>query len=559
MNDRQYYRAYLNLQKKHEKTSYKIALNGLQKIFKKASAEYLSSPNTPIELLVKEGEHLDFISKIYDNIGIEFAKLVDAHLFKNFKSVKPQYQTKSDQYPLTPDATNKINLWKTEFVRFTQSAECAKKVVGVTKTTKQQIRAVMEKAVAEKLSHKQTAKLILAEVDSITTKQRALTIARTENAVGSNKGAYFSAKSSGLVLYKKWIARAVDSKTRDAHIGMLDTQPIPIDALFTVGGESMAYPCDGSKGASASNICNCRCIVAFVPAKDVVDVNVNKPIKPKVVKPKPVKERLDFSKPLLIDFEDLSTFRPAKTIDEAVEFAKNNISRHVNYTWVKDVDVANRINELAHTLGKEYNLNQLRELGNTVRGKGAQMSANFQTLNISNRTFASNSSIAKHVKNRDDLKAVYIENMQLLKAKYELTKDWMLYERLRKYEQKAKFVNGWTIQYKNEKYLEEVLTHEYGHIIHDQLMGGINGLRYVDDRRRAIDNYISKAQELQKLHISNFQKARANGDIYKISEYGSTNQAEFFAESFVMYRNNDASLPIYIKEFFEKVKELSKL
>jgi len=561
MNDKQYYRAYLLLQKKHEKLSYRIVLKGLKRQFEYASDEYLAQPNTPINLLVRESDTLNFINAIYQSIGVEMALLVDRSLDK-YKSFKPEYQTKAARKPKEYIPTNqnpKINIWKDEFIRLSQTKEIADKVSKVNETTKQQIRQIVQRGVEEKLSHKQIAKLILDETDSIKTKQRALTIARTENAVGSNKGAVYAAKTSGLVLYKKWIARSVDGKTRDAHLGMVDSAAIPIDGLFTVGGESMAHPCDGSNGAGASNIVNCRCIISFIPASQVVGKGVNKPKTIKPPTPKQVQPQLDFTKPLPLDLDDINVFKPAKTMSEATAFAEAHLTKSVDHSWLKDIDIANRINKLAFDLKNEYQLNRLREFGTKVRSKSALMSANFQTLNMRHSLWKSENMMARHYASSQAQKKIFQSNLELIRKKYAETKDFIWYERLKKYEKKALFINGWTVEYGAETMLENTMIHEYGHIIQDQLLGGLNGVRYMDEVRRANRFYMTRAEQLQAEHLSNYRMAMRNGDIYKISEYGASNQAEFFAESFVMYRNNDVNLPIYMKEFFEKLKELNKL
>jgi hypothetical protein len=277
MNEKQYYRAYSTLIKKHERLSYQIVLCGFKGIYAKAANEYLNNPSIPIELLVSEDDTLQILTDIYNSVGMAAASMVFSSLPKQ-KSHNLILHTKArkpSQYKPTPEPPlDHINYWKQEFLRFTQSKDCAKKVSGITKTTKEQIRKVIEQSINEQLSHKQTAKLILEKATAIDTKKRALLIARTENAVGSNLGAMYAAKSSGLILYKKWIARSGDNRTRDAHVGMIDSKPIPIDDLFLVGGEKMSHPGDSSH-ASASNICNCRCIISFVPASEVLNFFIN--------------------------------------------------------------------------------------------------------------------------------------------------------------------------------------------------------------------------------------------------------------------------------------------
>jgi len=276
MNEKQYYKAYSALIKKHERLSYKIVLKGFRAIYENASKEYLANPSIPIDLLVNEADTLKILTDIYFSVGMATASMVTASLPKQKQSalVLETKARKPKQYQQTPDQNDRVNYWKQEFLRFTQSKDCARKVSGITKTTIEQIRKVILQSVQEQLSHKQTAKLLLEQADGIDTKKRALLIARTENAVGSNLGAMASAKSSGLVLYKKWICRTGDGRTRDSHAGMVDTAPIPLDQAFIVGGVKMMQPGDSSLGAKANNICNCRCCVGFIPASEVVQQGI---------------------------------------------------------------------------------------------------------------------------------------------------------------------------------------------------------------------------------------------------------------------------------------------
>ena len=54
----------------------------------------------------------------------------------------------------------------------------------------------------------------------------------------------------------------LDGKQRDAH-DEADSQQQPLGLPFLVGGELLKYPGDTSLGASAGNICNCRCSVQY--------------------------------------------------------------------------------------------------------------------------------------------------------------------------------------------------------------------------------------------------------------------------------------------------------
>lgn len=51
-----------------------------------------------------------------------------------------------------------------------------------------------------------------------------------------------------------------------------------------------------------------------------------------------------------------------------------------------------------------------------------------------------------------------------------------------------------------------------------------------------------------------YQKAKSTGDIYKISEYASSDEQEFFAETFAMYHLGE-ELPEYIRNVVKGVIE----
>jgi hypothetical protein len=80
-----------------------------------------------------------------------------------------------------------------------------------------------------------------------------------------NQGKYLAVQSSNLVYDKGWSAHT-DSRTRPDHLAMLDSDMIPLNADFIVGGEAMAYP--GDPRGSAANVINCRCSLVFRVRRD---------------------------------------------------------------------------------------------------------------------------------------------------------------------------------------------------------------------------------------------------------------------------------------------------
>ena len=106
-------------------------------------------------------------------------------------------------------------------------------------------------------------------------RNRAKLIARTEMVKATNVAAMQSSRTSDFMYEKKWIP-ASDDRTRMDHLAMLDSDWIPFDQNFIVGGFDMAQPGDSSQGAGADQICNCRCKVVFRIMRDVDGLPIRK-------------------------------------------------------------------------------------------------------------------------------------------------------------------------------------------------------------------------------------------------------------------------------------------
>jgi len=136
-------------------------------------------------------------------------------------------------------------------------------VEDITQTTREKIQEILTQASINGSSIDDIIKQLTALEF---TKNRAKLIARTETVTAANQGAVFAAQSSGATR-KVWIA-ARDSRTRrsprDAfdHLHM-DGVEVMLNDNFVVSGQLMGQPGDRKQGASAGNICNCRCTVGF--------------------------------------------------------------------------------------------------------------------------------------------------------------------------------------------------------------------------------------------------------------------------------------------------------
>lgn len=86
---------------------------------------------------------------------------------------------------------------------------------------------------------------------------RAARTATTAAANGGRTASYQQAAGMGIKMTREWLA-VHDGRTRFNH-GMADGQRVGVNEPFTVGGEKLMFPGDGSMGASGGNIYNCRC------------------------------------------------------------------------------------------------------------------------------------------------------------------------------------------------------------------------------------------------------------------------------------------------------------
>lgn len=142
-----------------------------------------------------------------------------------------------------------------EIVEWIES-KAAKFVSNINETTRERLR----EAIAEASTDGGTLGEIVSAVDEVFAGRRgnAETIARTETAPAFNYGATAAWKQSGVVGTKVWLT-AGDEAVREAHAAA-EGQEVPLDADFSVGGESLAFP--GDPGGSVGNIANCRCTCA---------------------------------------------------------------------------------------------------------------------------------------------------------------------------------------------------------------------------------------------------------------------------------------------------------
>jgi uncharacterized protein with gpF-like domain len=188
------------------------------------------------------------LAALYDEVALDFARKVDAGL----KHAPGPDAAKAEDTP--------ADLWRGFVAAWLEGGEAAKKVVGITETTRREVAKALEAGLAAGESVPQLARRVRSVYEGFTT-TRAVTIARTETIAASNLGSRAGALHSGLQLEHFWIATS-DRRTREWH-DAVDGQTQPMDEPYVVRGERLMFPGDGSLGASARNLVMCRCVEGY--------------------------------------------------------------------------------------------------------------------------------------------------------------------------------------------------------------------------------------------------------------------------------------------------------
>ncbi len=138
-------------------------------------------------------------------------------------------------------------------------------ITEVSETTRKNVRAIISRAYAEGLSIPDTAAAIRSS-GFVLSESRAQLIARTE-FVGLVNGGSVAAvevvtRETGDTYMKRWLTAPGAEYPRHEDYENLDGQTVPLDGMFDVGGELLAYP--GDPDGEPAEVCNCRCDLEYV-------------------------------------------------------------------------------------------------------------------------------------------------------------------------------------------------------------------------------------------------------------------------------------------------------
>lgn len=236
------------------------------------------------------------------------------------------------------------------------------------------------------------------------------------------------------------------------------------------------------------------------------------------------------------------------------------------YRNVKNIDAVNELNGTLEHLSRTYNGKQLAEI-KTSSAQDAWAAANFKGLyprahflNDPSGTVAS--STVNWAANNAKLTQQWTEALQRAQDAIARATDNVLLRTMRTEEkrcldvlarlsERSKYTRHNVVYARYE--VRSVVTHEYGHVLADQLFGQINGARANADFSANINNSLyQRGQQVKRV----FNKAVADGDIFDVSMYAAANEKEFLAEVFTMYDMGMETLPDYIVRMIEEVFDL---
>lgn len=147
-----------------------------------------------------------------------------------------------------------------QWVRAYMAQFTARKVTGISNTTREQILRSIRLGIADELGTAQIARLIQQRSGVEFGRFRAATIARTETNSVANGATRAGIDALGIQATKRWVP-ASDARTRATHRAMSSHPVIALDEKFTVGDSVMDRP--GDPAGSAAEVINCRCALAY--------------------------------------------------------------------------------------------------------------------------------------------------------------------------------------------------------------------------------------------------------------------------------------------------------
>jgi hypothetical protein len=166
--------------------------------------------------------------------------------------------------------------WLADISEFLDQYLLDRVIRPMTALTMERMRAILTNGIATGESYDQMTKKL---EDTETDRVRARLIARTETNRATNYATDLAKKNYPFVVKKEWLTardmrtrgnpspEGVDDKADHFHMNgqTVDDNEAFIDPRNQA---KLLYPGDSTQGASAADICNCRCQLLTVPQRD---------------------------------------------------------------------------------------------------------------------------------------------------------------------------------------------------------------------------------------------------------------------------------------------------
>lgn len=406
---------------------------------------------------------------------------------------------------------------------------------------KKKITAQVSRGISTGMSFQQVAKQ-LSDYTNIGF-NNAVRITRTEGhriQVQSGMDACYKAKDKGADVVKQWDS-TLDKRTRKSH-QKVDGEIKELDEPFSNG---LMFPGDPSGGAS--EVVNCRCAL-LQRARWALDEDELQTLKDRAKYFDIDKNDSfeDFKKKYLkaaespvVQEKAKSKFVPAKTIEEAEEFAqqfvsdyKSKYSGNVSYKGI-DVETANKINSVLEDVFEKYDVQKLRNISpmnfRKKEWQGSTADAAYQwgsggTLFFNQKFYKNAKTLKAHVDQAEELLDTVLNGADKFLERKNLNPIQ------RRYVEAIKNSGCANITLRKDfpgDYTEATFVHEMGHMLDDKIFKLQTTSRSIDTRK-------------------SMEKYAGN-----ISGYAATNTAEYVAESFTAwwYGYTDIVDPELVKIF----------
>jgi hypothetical protein len=278
-----YHKTYLKLHKEYEAYAYPIIKKALDNQTG-VVADFVNEDNFDnielyIQFLVQQKPLYSGLEKIYTKVGVSSATF-------SYDWIRNSVPKNKKDFII--DFFNAA--WYEEMVNYFRLIG-GTKVTGIDQTTMDKVKTLLANILGQNLSRRDQAKLFEQSLnDPAFNRARSLVIARTESTTAANFGINMGAESSDYEVKKFWI-NTKDKRTRRTHL-LMTTEPIAINQPFIVGGVLMMYP--GDPSAPASEVVNCRCVMATEASLDSDGLQILKPRTPPYLKDLKAKTYTDY-------------------------------------------------------------------------------------------------------------------------------------------------------------------------------------------------------------------------------------------------------------------------